>query len=96
MQLSNVAYVRVETPLGVFVVAARDAALKGGWFEGQKYFPEISADAGWREEETAILRTARQQLKAYFAGDTFRGPAGTGRHSVPAPGVGCAARSAVR
>jgi methylated-DNA-[protein]-cysteine S-methyltransferase len=72
MQLSNVAYVRVETQLGVFVVAARDAALKGGWFEGQKYFPEISADAGWREEETAILRTARQQLEAYFAGAATR------------------------
>lgn len=66
MRLRNVAYVRVQTPLGVFVVAARDAALKGGWFEGQKYFPEISADAGWREEETDVLRAARQQLAAYF------------------------------
>jgi len=66
MRLRNVAYVRVQTPLGVFVVAARDAALKGGWFEGQKYFPEISADTGWREEETDVLRAARQQLATYF------------------------------
>jgi methylated-DNA-[protein]-cysteine S-methyltransferase len=72
MQLSNVAYVRVATPLGMFVVAARDAALKGGWFEGQKYFPEIRADTGWREQETAVLRTARQQLGAYFAGTATR------------------------
>ena len=72
MQLSNVAYVRVETPLGMFVVAARDAALKGGWFEGQKYFPEISADTGWHEDETAVLHEARQQLDAYFAGASTR------------------------
>lgn len=68
MQLSNVAYVRVETPLGMFVVAARGAVLKGGWFEGQKYFPEISVDTGWHEDETAALHAARQQLNAYFAG----------------------------
>ena len=68
MQLSNVAYVGMETPLGMFVMAARDAALKGGWFEDQKYFPEISAAAGWHEDETAVLHAARQQLDAYFAG----------------------------
>lgn len=68
MQLSDVAYVRVQTPLGMFVVAARDAALKGGWFAGQKYFPEISADTGWREDETPVLHAARQQLDAYFSG----------------------------
>ena len=66
MRLCNVAYVRVQTPLGVFVVAARDGALTGGWVEGQKYFPEISQDAGWREEETTVLHTARQLLAAYF------------------------------
>jgi len=72
MQLDNVSYVRVPTPLGVFVVAARDDALEGGWFEGQKYFPEISADAGWRERETPVLRAARQQLDAYFSGASTR------------------------
>jgi methylated-DNA-[protein]-cysteine S-methyltransferase len=64
--------VRVKTPLGVFVVAARDGALKGGWFEGQKYFPEIDPDSGWREDETAVLHAARQQLDAYFAGALTR------------------------
>ncbi|MEO7072199.1 MAG: methylated-DNA--[protein]-cysteine S-methyltransferase, partial [Rhodanobacter sp.] len=67
MLLGNVAYVRVNTPLGVFVVAAREAAIKGGWFEGQKYFPQINPDSGWHEAETAVLRTARRQLEAYFA-----------------------------
>lgn len=72
MQLGNVAYVRVPTPLGSFVVAARDDALKGGWFEGQKYFPEISGEGGWCEQETAVLRMARQQLDAYFSGAPMR------------------------
>lgn len=72
MQLRDVVYVRVQTPLGVFVMAARDGALKGGWFEGQKYFPGIGADTGWREDETAVLHAARQQLEAYFAGATAR------------------------
>ncbi len=72
MQLDDVAYVRVPTPLGVFVLAARDGALKGGWFEGQKYFPAIDPDTGWREGETAVLHAARQQLDAYFAGTVNR------------------------
>jgi len=72
MQLNDVAYVRVPTPLGTFVIAARDAALKGGWFEGQKYFPEIDAEAGWHEKETAILHVARLQLDAYFSGASTR------------------------
>src|SRR6185312_17429443 len=72
MHLEDVAYVQVATPLGTFVVAVRDHALKGGWFEGQKYFPVISADEGWREEETAVLHAARQQLEAYFSGASTR------------------------
>jgi methylated-DNA-[protein]-cysteine S-methyltransferase len=72
MPLSNVAYVRAKTPLGVFVMAARDGALKGGWFEGQKYFPAIDTDTGWREGETAVLHAAREQLEAYFAGTAMR------------------------
>ncbi|MEO8778294.1 MAG: methylated-DNA--[protein]-cysteine S-methyltransferase [Rhodanobacter sp.] len=70
--MSHVAYVRVETPLGMFVMAARDEALKGGWFEEQKYFPEIREDADWHEEETAVLHAAREQLAAYFAGALTR------------------------
>ena len=65
---SELAYLPVDTPLGVFVVAARDGALKGGWFEGQKYFPQIVDGAGWQRGETSVLRLAREQLQAYFAG----------------------------
>lgn len=76
MPLTDVDYARVPTPIGVFVVAARDGAVKGGWFEGQKYFPAISADAGWREVETPVLAQARRELDAYFAGSatTFSVP----------------------
>ncbi|TAL71579.1 MAG: methylated-DNA--[protein]-cysteine S-methyltransferase [Rhodanobacter sp.] len=69
---SDIAYLPVATPIGVFVVAARNDAVTGGWFEGQKYFPGISAEAGWRQEETPVLRAARDELDAYFAGTLMR------------------------
>ncbi len=68
MQLTDVDYLRVKTPIGTFVVAARGDALKGGWFEDQKYFPQISAEHGWRATETPVLRVAQQQLDDYFQG----------------------------
>jgi len=70
--LDDIAYLPIDTPLGAFLVAERDGALKGGWFEGQKYFPKISAEAGWRKDETALLCEAGRQLAAYFAGELTR------------------------
>lgn len=69
---NELAYLPVDTPLGVFVIAARDGALVGGWFEGQKYFPRIVDGEGWRCGETPLLREARAQLQAYFAGTRQR------------------------
>lgn len=66
--MTNVDYLRIETPIGAFIVAARDGALQGGWFAGQKYFPEISAENNWREADTPVLRAAKRQLQAYFTG----------------------------
>jgi len=73
---ADLAWFPVSTPLGAFIVAERDGVLKGGWFEGQKYFPEISVEAGWRREETPLLRAAARELEAYFAGtlDEFSVP----------------------
>ena len=68
----DLACLPVATPLGVFLVAERDGALKGGWFEGQKYFPRISPEADWRKADTALLREAGRQLAAYFAGELTR------------------------
>lgn len=65
----DLAYFPIDTPLGVFLVAERDGALKGGWFEGQKYFPAISPEAGWRKAATPLLHEAGRQLDAYFAGE---------------------------
>ena len=39
-------YARIASPLGDILAAAEHGAIIGLWFEGQKYFPDIS---GWRE-----------------------------------------------
>lgn len=75
-------YTAVATPLGEFIVAECDGALKGGWFVGQKHFPDMSAANGWCRHETAVLKAAAEQLQAYFAGqrqgfDLPLAPAGT-------------------
>lgn len=70
--MAGVAYLPVATPIGTFVVAAQGDAITGGWFEGQKYFPAISADAGWHEAQTPVLRAAREELDGYFAGTLTR------------------------
>lgn len=67
--LTDVDYRRVETPLGAFIVAVHGGALKGGWFDGQKYFPEISAERGWHEADTPLLGETARQLQAYFRGE---------------------------
>lgn len=68
MSLTDVDYTETATPIGTLVLAARDEALKGSWFVGQKHFPEISAAAGWRHAEVSLLSAARRQLDAWFAG----------------------------
>lgn len=64
MKLRNLAFLRVATPLGEFMVAGNQEGLKGGWFVPQKYFPDMS---GWQEAELPLLVEARRQLQAYFA-----------------------------
>lgn len=74
--MANIDYLRVETPIGVFVLAGHDDALAGGWFEGQKYFPVISVEHGWRATITPLLQEAKRQLQDYFLGErtTFELP----------------------
>lgn len=67
MRLRDVEYAWVATPLGGFLVATRDGAVKGGWFKGQKYFPEVDAKRGWHEASTLLLAEAARQLHAWFA-----------------------------
>ncbi len=72
MQLTDVDYARIDTPIGVFIVAERDGALKGAWFAGQKYFPDIDPTRGWRETRTPFLIEAQRQIDAYFRGELTR------------------------
>jgi methylated-DNA-[protein]-cysteine S-methyltransferase len=59
---------RVPSPLGTMLVVATGGALSGLYFDGQKYAPAIAAD--WRcRPDAPVLRAARAQLAAYFAGD---------------------------
>ena len=62
---------RVPTPIGLFVLAAQGDALTGGWFADQRKAPDPQA-AGWQERDTAILRDARGQFKAYLRGSLRR------------------------
>lgn len=58
---------RRDSPLGTLRLAARDGALVGIWFDGQKY--DARAGLDWREApDDALLRDAARQLDEYFAG----------------------------
>ncbi len=61
-------YDTFDSPFGEMLVAATGDALDGLWFIDQKYFPEAD---GWRHaSEHPVLREARDQMGAYFAGGT--------------------------
>lgn len=66
--LTNVDYMTMTTPLGDFLIAARDDALKGAWFIGQKYYPDVSEANGWHERQTPVLKQAVAQMQEYFGG----------------------------
>jgi methylated-DNA-[protein]-cysteine S-methyltransferase len=54
-------------PLGAMTLAARDNALVGVWFDGQRHQPDPS---GWQQSDThPVLRAAATQLQQYFAGE---------------------------
>ena len=64
-------YARIPSPLGTIVAAAAEGAIVGLWFEGQKYFPQLSAD--WRENPSLPpLERCAAQLDEYFAGTRER------------------------
>lgn len=55
------------TALGQTIIAANEHGLTGLWFVDQRHFAGIQAD--WLPEETPVLKQAKQQVLAYFAGD---------------------------
>ncbi len=57
----------VATPLGVMTAAAKNDALIGLWFAGQRYYPPETGS--WREESCcAVFENLRAWLADYFAG----------------------------
>jgi methylated-DNA-[protein]-cysteine S-methyltransferase len=74
-------FARFATPMGHMMLVARDDALSGAYFEGQKYEPPVLPD--WRlDPGHPVLRLAQAQLAEYFVGartqfDIPLAPAGT-------------------
>ncbi len=55
----------IDTPLGEMTAAARNEALVGLWFIGQRYYPRQTAD--WTSEpDHPIFKSLRHYLKGYF------------------------------
>ncbi|WP_020395993.1 methylated-DNA--[protein]-cysteine S-methyltransferase [Thiolinea disciformis] len=59
--------IEFNTVLGQTIVAGNEQGLIGVWFHDQRHFGGI--EASWIAKETALLRAAKQQLLAYFAGE---------------------------
>ncbi|RYZ11032.1 MAG: methylated-DNA--[protein]-cysteine S-methyltransferase [Comamonadaceae bacterium] len=58
----------VASPLGTITLAATGHGLAGLWFEAQRHAPDMR---GWIDApEHTLLRQAKRQLDAYFAGAT--------------------------
>lgn len=60
-------FIRYSSPLGTLTVAAEGDALTALVIEGQKY-EALHLQGEGRENETPVLRQARQWLDAYFSG----------------------------
>lgn len=68
MKNGPLSYCRMDTPLGEAVAAARDNALIGFWFVGQKYFPQETES--WVENaDGPVFPPLRLWLRRYFAGE---------------------------
>ena len=58
----------IDTPLGTMTAAAKDEALVGLWFTGQKYYPPKTAH--WIcEPGHPIFTSVRNHLARYFSGE---------------------------
>lgn len=58
---------QIETPLGTMTAAARDRALVGLWFQGQKYYP--AGTGQWRPApDYPLFQALGGWLERYFSG----------------------------
>ena len=59
-----------DSPIGRFLLAAGDNALKGLWMEGQKYFlGSLKEEELTESEDCQVLKDAKTWLDRYFAGE---------------------------
>ncbi len=59
-----------DSPIGRFLLTARDGALTGLWIEGQKYFlGSLKKEELTEGGDLQVLRDAKRWLDRYFAGD---------------------------
>ena len=59
-----------DSPIGRFLLTARDGALTGLWIEGQKYFlGALKKEELTEGGDLQVLRDAKRWLDRYFAGE---------------------------
>ncbi|HVA56918.1 MAG: methylated-DNA--[protein]-cysteine S-methyltransferase [Gemmatimonadaceae bacterium] len=67
-------YTTMPSPVGTLTLAAREAGLVGVYFELRRHGPPTQEALAWRPDDgtaepaSRVLKTARHQLEAYFAG----------------------------
>ena len=67
LETMNVTHTVIESPVGELTVVARDAAVAGLYFDGQRRRP--AADTFGERAESGLFDEVRRQLGEYFAGD---------------------------
>ncbi len=66
-------YTNLTSPLGEVTATAKDGALTGFWFIGQKYYPQITEL--WKDEpENKVFKELDTWLKEYFKGSKTHFP----------------------
>ena len=58
-----------DSPIGKILLAEKDGALAGLWFEGQKYFPGFAEGETEEKADAVMLHRTREWLDRYFKGD---------------------------
>jgi methylated-DNA-[protein]-cysteine S-methyltransferase len=75
-------YTTFESPLGTILLVAKDGALAGLYFVGQRYQPEVGP--GWRrDDDAAPFAATRQWLDMYFSGREPTGRPPLSPHGTP-------------
>ncbi|MCD7872360.1 MAG: methylated-DNA--[protein]-cysteine S-methyltransferase [Clostridiales bacterium] len=58
-----------DSPIGKILIAEKDCAVTGVWFEGQKFFPGFKESEALFSERNPVLIQAKSWLYRYFSGE---------------------------